>query len=151
MKRSRFTEEQIVYTLRQADSGTPIGDLCRQLGIAEQTFYAWKTNSAGCGRWKRRTPGSNAWWRTSRSTSTCCRRPCEKQSEARPPPGTGPLVSGHLLGELCAGLSLSPVRPGVVVSTEHGQRSDGAAAADSGSGPCAAPVWVSADLGVAAP
>ncbi len=33
--------EQIVYALRQADSGTPIGDLCRQYGIAEQTFYAW--------------------------------------------------------------------------------------------------------------
>ena len=38
MKRSKFSEEQIVYTLRQADSGTPISDLCRQLGIAEQTF-----------------------------------------------------------------------------------------------------------------
>jgi putative transposase len=42
MKRSKFSEEQIVYALRQADSGTPVGDLCRQLGIAEQTFYAWK-------------------------------------------------------------------------------------------------------------
>ncbi len=40
MKRSKFSEEQIVYALRQADSGTPVGDLCRQLGIAEQTLYA---------------------------------------------------------------------------------------------------------------
>ena len=32
MKRSRFTEEQIIYAIRQAESGTPIGDLCRQLG-----------------------------------------------------------------------------------------------------------------------
>ena len=31
MKRSKFTEEQIVYAIRQAESGTPIGDLCRQL------------------------------------------------------------------------------------------------------------------------
>ncbi len=31
MKRSKFSEEQIVYALRQADSGTPVGDLCRQL------------------------------------------------------------------------------------------------------------------------
>ena len=42
MKRSKFSEEQIIYTLRQAESGTPIGDVCRQLGIAAQPFYAWK-------------------------------------------------------------------------------------------------------------
>ena len=35
MKRSKFSEEQIIYALRQAESGTPIGDVCRQLGIAE--------------------------------------------------------------------------------------------------------------------
>ena len=46
MKRSKFSEEQIVYALRQADSGTPISDLCRQLGIAEQTFYVWKKKYA---------------------------------------------------------------------------------------------------------
>src|SRR5918998_6616494 len=49
MKRSKFSEEQIVYTLRQADSGTPVGDLCRQLGIVEQTFYAWKKKYAHLG------------------------------------------------------------------------------------------------------
>ena len=35
MKHSRFSEEQILYALRQAESGTPIGDVCRQLGIRE--------------------------------------------------------------------------------------------------------------------
>ena len=49
MKRSKFAEEQIVYALRQAEAGTPIGDLCRQLGIAEQTFYAWKKKYAHLG------------------------------------------------------------------------------------------------------
>ncbi len=42
MKRSKFLEEQIVYALRQAESGIPIGDLCQQYGIAEQTVYVWK-------------------------------------------------------------------------------------------------------------
>lgn len=49
MKRSKFSEEQIVYAVRQAESGTPIGDLCRQYGIAEQTFYAWKKKYAHLG------------------------------------------------------------------------------------------------------
>ncbi len=39
MKRSRFTEEQITYALRLADSGTPGVDVCRQLGVSEATFY----------------------------------------------------------------------------------------------------------------
>ena len=39
MKRSRFSEEQIVYAIRQAESGPPMGDLCRQLGVNKATFY----------------------------------------------------------------------------------------------------------------
>lgn len=42
MKKSKFSEEQIAYTLRQADSGTPVGDVCRQVGVSEATFYVWK-------------------------------------------------------------------------------------------------------------
>jgi putative transposase len=49
MKRSKFSEEQIVYALRQADAGTPIGDLCRQMGVAKATFYAWKKKYAHLG------------------------------------------------------------------------------------------------------
>ena len=46
MKRSKFSEEQIVYAIRQAESGTPVGDLCRQLGVSDATFYAWKKKYA---------------------------------------------------------------------------------------------------------
>ncbi len=42
MKKSKFSEEQIAYALRQADSGTPVGEVCRQLGVSEATFYVWK-------------------------------------------------------------------------------------------------------------
>jgi putative transposase len=46
MKRSKFSEEQIVYAIRQAEAGTPVGDLCRQLGVSDATFYAWKQKYA---------------------------------------------------------------------------------------------------------
>ena len=42
MKRSRFTEETIAYALRLTDSGTPVVDVCRQIGVSEATYYTWK-------------------------------------------------------------------------------------------------------------
>ena len=49
MKRKRFTEEQITYALRQAESGTPVAEVCRKLQITEQTFYRWKKKYAAMG------------------------------------------------------------------------------------------------------
>jgi putative transposase len=49
MKRSRFTEEQIAYALRLAESGAPVVDVCRQIGVSEATFYAWKKKYADFG------------------------------------------------------------------------------------------------------
>jgi putative transposase len=49
MKKSRFTEAQIAFALRQAESGTPVAEIIRKLGIAEQTFYRWKKSYAGMG------------------------------------------------------------------------------------------------------
>jgi putative transposase len=49
MPRRRFTEEQIGFALRQAESGTPVPEVCRKLGIAEATFYRWKKQFAGLG------------------------------------------------------------------------------------------------------
>ena len=64
MKKKRFSVEQIVAVLRQAELGLPVADLVRQVGISEQTFYRWKrqypgcnrTRSASSSRWSRRTP-----------------------------------------------------------------------------------------------
>ena len=49
MRRSKFTEEQVAYALRQAESGTPLPDVCRQLGVSEATFYVWKKQYAHLG------------------------------------------------------------------------------------------------------
>jgi hypothetical protein len=42
-------EEQIIYDLRSVDAGAKIGDVCRQLGVAEQTYYRWKKQYDGFG------------------------------------------------------------------------------------------------------
>ena len=49
MKGKRYTEEQITYALRQAEGGTPVADVCRQLGVSEASFYLWKKKYAGLG------------------------------------------------------------------------------------------------------
>ena len=42
MKRNRYTGPQIVFALQQAESGTPVAEICRKMGVAEATFYRWK-------------------------------------------------------------------------------------------------------------
>ena len=49
MKRSKFTEEQIAFGLKQAEGGTPIQEVIRKMGITEQTFYRWKKKYGGLG------------------------------------------------------------------------------------------------------
>ena len=49
MKKSKYTEEQIAFALRQAESGTVVGEVCRKMGISEATFYNWKKKYGGLG------------------------------------------------------------------------------------------------------
>lgn len=49
MKQSKFSEEQITYALRQAEAGTPVVEICRKMGVTEQSFYRWKRKYAGIG------------------------------------------------------------------------------------------------------
>jgi putative transposase len=49
MKNSRYSPEQVAFAMRQAESGTPVPEVCRKMGIAEQTFYRWKKKYASMG------------------------------------------------------------------------------------------------------
>ena len=49
MKRSRFSEEQIIAILREQEAGAPTADVCRRHGVSTATFYKWKAKFAGMG------------------------------------------------------------------------------------------------------
>ena len=85
MKRSRYTEEQIAFALRQAEGGTPVGEVCRKMGISENThstplraglsiggrgsFSEWASlNFGGSGNLRKRTGNSSSWLQTLPST-----------------------------------------------------------------------------------
>ena len=156
MKHSRFSEEQIVYAIRQAESGTPIGDVCRQLGVSEATVYAWKKKYAHLGVSELRrlrqlggrkqpveTTGGRSLPRqthvvrglTKKNLRPARRRALAQWLQAR-------------FSVSCAGLSAGPVWAGVVVSEESGQGSDGSPASHSPLGASSTAVWLPADLGL---
>ncbi|ONS51782.1 transposase [Burkholderia cenocepacia] len=47
VKKSKFTEEQIAYALKQAELGAPVAEVCRKMGISDATFYNWRTKYGG--------------------------------------------------------------------------------------------------------
>jgi len=49
MKKSRYTDEQIAFALRQAETGTPVSEVIRKMGISDATFYNWKKRYGGLG------------------------------------------------------------------------------------------------------
>ena len=49
MKKTKFTEQQIAFALRQAETGTRVAEVCRKLGISDATFYNWKKKYGGLG------------------------------------------------------------------------------------------------------
>ena len=49
MKKTRFTEQQIAFALRQTEQGVPVEELTRKMGVSEATFYRWKKKYIGMG------------------------------------------------------------------------------------------------------
>jgi putative transposase len=49
MPRKGHSEEKIVFALRQVEGGKKVADVCREMGVSQQTFYAWKKRYAGVG------------------------------------------------------------------------------------------------------
>ena len=49
MKKSKFTEQQIVFAIHQAETGVRVSEVCRKMGISEATFYNWKKKYGGLG------------------------------------------------------------------------------------------------------
>jgi len=49
VKRSKYTEEQIAFALKQAELGTSVEEVCRKLGISDATFYNWRKKYGGLG------------------------------------------------------------------------------------------------------
>ena len=70
MKKSKFTEAQVAATLRECESGTPVGQVAHKLGVSEQTLYTWKrkygastpATFAGCSSSSKKTRSSSGWW-----------------------------------------------------------------------------------------
>ena len=112
MKKSRFSEEQIAFALRQAETGTPVGDVCRQIGVSEATFYTWKKKFAHLGvselRRLRQVEDENARLKRLVADLTLDKHmlseALRKKAEASAAPGAGGVVPGDVPGELPPGV-----------------------------------------------
>ncbi len=118
-RRRGHTDEQILHALRQAEGGEKVVEVCRQLGISEQTFYTWKRKYAGLGfselRKLRQLREENAklkrWWPICPWTGICSRRSCEKSSNASGSARAGALGASGRSGQRASGLEAAADGP----------------------------------------
>jgi putative transposase len=111
MKKSKFSEAQIVFALQQAESGVTVAEVCRKLGISEATFYSWKKKYSGLGpvelRRLRQLEEENAQLKRIVADLTLDKQMLQdvlkKSSEGTPAPATRELVTGGVsrLGAAC--------------------------------------------------
>src|SRR5262249_32596117 len=145
MRKTAFTEEQIAHALRQAESGTQVLEVCRKLGISEQTFYRWKRKLAGMGvaelRRLRHWEDENRQLKQLVADPTLNKhllqevlRESEQSCEAGPEALLGGRSAGRLSRQRAAGVPRDWLAPDHVSLSEPCQRPDGAAHATAGIG-----------------
>ena len=138
MKRSKFTEKQITYALRQHDAGTPVGDICRQLGVSADSFYVRKKKYAHMGvselRELRQLRDENARLKRLVADLTLDKQiltdVVKKSFEAGETSGTNALDGRPLFGQRTESLRVRVVFPCRLVPEEPGSGSGGTPAAD---------------------
>ena len=153
MKKSRYTEEQNAYVLRQADAGTPVLDVCRGFGISEATFYVWKKKypNFGVSELRRLKLLEEENSRLNRLVADLMldkhilSEVMAKKSEALSTQGDHALDSRAISDQHEVVLSVGRDQSSRLVSKEHGQRSDALANEDSRDRKRSAEIRVPAD------
>jgi len=112
VKKKRFTEEQIAYALAQESTGQTIAEICRRLGVSEQTFYQWKKKFGAMGvaevrRLKQLEDGNAKMKRLVADLSldkAILQDVLQKKSDSRPAPRAGRVRAGCLPGDGASGM-----------------------------------------------
>ena len=115
MVRKRYTEEQIIAVLNEAEAGARTADLCRKHGMSDATFYNWRAkyagltvsevSSRGSSPWRTRTGVSSRLWPIRRWTTGHSRSCCQKTSKAQGEENSGVIRHGGSWAEREEGLS----------------------------------------------
>ena len=143
MKQKRYSDEQIAFALRQAESGTEVAEICRKLGVSEPTFYRWKKQFAGMGvveirRLKQLEEENAKLKRLVADLSldkTMLQDVLRRNGEARAPSRCGGCAAGHLRHQRASGLfshGLSPFIAALPLQKRPAGRAADAAARPGG-------------------
>jgi putative transposase len=159
VKRKRYSVEQIVAILKQAEVGVPVTELIRQAGISEQTFYRWKKQYIGLEvdqvRQLRQVQEENV--RLKRLVAElildrrCCRTCWQKNCEALAATTVRDLPARVLSGKRAAGVPGLPARSRDLPVSKLFESEVGTAVADARDCQSAGSLWLSQDSGLAEP
>jgi len=138
--KKKFTEAQIVFALRQAESGTPIAEIIRKMEISEVTFYRWKKKYVGMGvselRRLKQLDDENRRLKRLVADLTLDKQMLQREA------GPGVRHEGFLPGLRAAGVHGFKASSVDDPPREHSGPSDGASHASQGSGDVANRVWI---------